>query len=154
MTKFDWAHFIIFPKNVPTSFWQYSGSLGRFLSTHGDGGEGDGAGGGLGESGGEGSGSKGDGSEGGGRGGDGGDGGGGLGGGGSESGGSEGGGDIQLPVSSDSARPGDGDCGEGGMPTTAISTGSHCGGHAPPWVERRGFEAGMPNPCTMIACAG
>ena len=31
---------VILPKNVPTAFWQYSGSLGSFLSMHGDGGGG------------------------------------------------------------------------------------------------------------------
>ena len=44
---------------------------------------------------------------------------------GSEGGGSGEGGEVKLPFSSDRPRPGDGDCGEGGMPTTARSTGSH-----------------------------
>ena len=29
---------VILPKNVPTAFWQYFGSLGSFLSMHGVGG--------------------------------------------------------------------------------------------------------------------
>ena len=31
---------MILPRNVPTAFWQYPGSLGSFLSMHGDGGGG------------------------------------------------------------------------------------------------------------------
>ena len=38
--KWDSLHLSIFSAIVPTSFWQYSGSLGLFLSMHGDGGGG------------------------------------------------------------------------------------------------------------------
>ena len=31
-------HLVILSMSVPTSFWQYSGSLGLFSSVHGDGG--------------------------------------------------------------------------------------------------------------------
>ena len=33
-------HLVILPMRVPTAFWQYPGSLGLFLSMHGDGGGG------------------------------------------------------------------------------------------------------------------
>ena len=92
--------------------------------------------------------------------GDGGDGGG-LGGGGDGEGG---GGDGEL--SSDGGGCVDGEGAEGGegggMPTTAKSTGSHCGGQAPPRVEERDSERGRPtacelptsNTCTIIVGAG
>jgi len=32
--KLDCLHLVILPRNVPTSFWQYLGSLGLFLSMH------------------------------------------------------------------------------------------------------------------------
>ena len=98
----------------------------------------------------------------GGQGGEGGDEGGGGDGGGSE--GEGGGGDGEL--SSDGGGCVDGEGAEGGegggMPTTAKSTGSHCGGQAPPRVEERDSERGRPtacelptsNTCTIIVGAG
>ena len=38
--KWICLHLVIMPMSVPTSFWQYPGSLGLFLSMHGDGGGG------------------------------------------------------------------------------------------------------------------
>ena len=84
---------VILPKNVPTAFWQYSGSLGLFLSMHGVGGADGGdlggrSGGGVGDGGGGVGGGIGDS-----------DGGGGDGGGGGE-GGSGGGDSLQTSASS------------------------------------------------------
>jgi hypothetical protein len=86
-------------------------------------------------------------------------------GGGSDGGGGDGeggGGDGGLSdegggcVGGESAEGGKG----GGMPTTAISTGSHCGVQASPRAKERDPELGRPmaseksNPCTMAACVG
>ena len=69
-------------------------------------------------------------------GGGGGDGGGGDG----EGGGGDGGlsGDGRGCIDGEGAEGGEG----GGMPTTAKSTGSHCSGQAPPWVEELNSELG------------
>ena len=75
MMKLSCLHLVILSMNDPTAFWQYSGSLGVFLSRHGagesgegDGGDGDGGGegeggggGGVGEGGGGGGGGGGEG---------------------------------------------------------------------------------------------
>eukprot|EP00964_Phaeocystis_antarctica_P025897 scaffold14560_cov60-Phaeocystis_antarctica.AAC.8 len=81
----------------------------------------------------------------------GGEGGGGDGGGGDgEGGGGDGGlsGDGGGGVGGEGAEGGEG----GGMSTTAKSTGSHCGGQAPPRAEGCDFELGGPTACAMIAC--
>ena len=68
--------------------------------------------------------------------------------GGTSGGGDEEGNEVPLPLPSDRARPGNDNCGGGGMPTTAESTGSHCSGQAPPpRTEGRDLELGKPSAC-------